>query len=177
MPYEVNLKLEHNESPAKVNMATGEICMLSTKKRFSNLKDDENIILPKGKFTKVFDVTRSFLLERLSKTEWWVLSIMIERALPGTNSMEPIDDDTSMRELERIFKTDRQVLKRALDKLFDIGAYANYSISESGERKKYWLLNPYVSFKGRKSNSDIMKIFDKTDIAVYYKNVCMGLKN
>ena len=44
MPYEVNLKLEHDESPAKVNMATGEVSLLSTKRRFSNLKEDESLI-------------------------------------------------------------------------------------------------------------------------------------
>ena len=175
--YSRTIKLEDNEIPAKINKETGEIIEEKQPRKYNRLKEGETMVLPEALFHKGFDFTNQFLMSKLNKTEWWILSVMISKAKPNTNSLEPLDDETSFRELELIFNTDRRILRAALKKLFDLGVYARFSVAEvNNPCQTYWILNPYISFKGRVTRTDIIRLFDNTIIALEYKKSTTGKK-
>ena len=71
--------------------------------------------------------------------------------------------------LEEYFGVSRKKLPGILKNLFDIGVFAKFEVANIDEPyKRYWILNPYVSFKGRLVNSEIAKLFYNTHVERAY---------
>jgi hypothetical protein len=87
----------------------------------------------------------------------------------NTNSLDPLDDEFSTYALEEFFKVDRRKIKKIFKKLFDMGVYGKFSVSEIDEPyKNYWILNPFISCKGKLIESDVVRLFYKTEITQYH---------
>lgn len=165
--YTRNLKLKDFEVPAKINKETGEIT--EVRNVFNAIGESKQVFGDKTLFRKTFEDVDKFLITNLSDTEYKVVMMMALMAAPSTNSLEPLDDTTSMRALEKHFNVDRRRIVKVLNKLFSLGVYAKFKIAEvNNPYKNYWILNPYISFKGKIIDSDIVKLFQNTVIAKHH---------
>ena len=170
MKRKVNYFLDDHEKPAKVDMETGE---------FKEVKERKNNI-PAGKqvfgkeeigWTKSFNASWEYLDEVLTDLEFRVVNRLCRMAKTNTNSLQPLDDETTTIELSNQFGIDRRKAKKMFDKLFDLGVYGKFSVKkEDIPYTKYWVLNPYLTFQGRLINSDIAELFKGTKLTnEYYK--------
>ena len=165
--YTRNLKLRDNEVPAKIDMETGEI--IEVRNIFNSIPDGKELWLKNEKFSKMFTYSWKFLVKTLSSDELKVLVLMSLAAQPSTNSMPPLNEEVSMLQMEEYFGVSRKKLPNIFKKLFDIGVFAKFEVATHEEHyKKYWILNPYISFRGRLISSDIAKLFYGTTIEKEY---------
>lgn len=166
--YFKEIGLKHHEVPAKVDLETGEVTTVESKKLPLNQ-------IPFGRletaWKKSFTPSWMFLELRCSELELKIVRLMVYISKPFTNSLEPLSDDMTIIEMAEFFKVDRRKLKKSLDKLFNMGVYGRFEVVDKNKGyTKYWLLNPYISFEGSLINSDIKSLFDGTEIALAYKS-------
>lgn len=164
--YEETIKLKHDELPAKVNAQTGEVKVIERPKN--------NI--PKGKtlfkqtdFAKVNTKTIKFLFDKCSKLEIAIILQMVGMADFNTNSLKPLSDEMSVRDLSKEFNISKNTVTQTFTNLFKLGVYAQFKISK-GDIKEYWILNPYVSFKGKLIEDALVANFKDTEIEKYFNN-------
>lgn len=168
--YTVDLQLNHNELPAKVNAETGEIKVISP--RPGNIPDDKQVFEPKGLFFKTYTKSWKFLKSQLTDFEFSVAFELALLAKANTNSLEPLSDDTTINQLVKQFDISRNKVTPLFNKLWKLGVYGKFEVYDKTKPyTKYWILNPYLSFNGKLINSDIAGLFKGTEIALnYYKN-------
>ena len=167
MSYERTIKLKDNEAPVILNKDTGEIKEIRT--IFNSMPEGKEHWMKNEKFVKMFSYSWKYLTMRLNSDELKVLVIMTLMVEPGTNALTPLNDEVSMLQLQSVFGIERRKMPNILKKLFDIGVYAKFEVSKITEGyKKYWILNPYVSFKGRLIDSEIIKLFYDTEVESAY---------
>lgn len=160
------VKLKDDEIAAKLNKRTGELTELE---QACKMIEGREVYNNPALYSKTFDDVNRFLLDNLNETEYKVVSIMCLMAEFGTNSLDPLDDDMSTYSLEHFFKIDRRKVKKIFSKLYDMGIYGKFSVSEIDEPyKNYWILNPFVSYKGKLIESDVVKLFYKTEITQFH---------
>ena len=165
--YTRSLKLKDNEIPAKINMETGEI--KEVRNIFNSIPEGKELWLKNEKFTKMFTYSWKFLVGNLKSDELKVLIVMSLMAQSGTNSMPPLNEDVPMMQMEEYFGVDRRKLPKIFKTLFEIGVFARFEVANEEELyKTYWILNPYISFKGRLISSDITRLFYGTKIEKEY---------
>jgi hypothetical protein len=165
--YKRTITLEDNQSPAKVNRETGEIEEL--RNIFNSIPDDKELWLKSHTFSKMFTHSWKFLAKKLNSDELKVLVIMVTMAKIGTNSMPPLNDSVSMSRLEEHFGVSRKKMPKILDNLYRIGCYGKFKVATVEEPyKQYWILNPYISFKGRLIPKDIARLFNGTMVEIEF---------
>lgn len=165
--YTRNLSFRDNEVPAKINLETGEL--IEIRNTFNSLPDGKEMWLKNEKFSKMFNYSWKYLVKTLGSDEIKVLVVMTLLAQPNTNSMPPLNEEVSMLQMEEYFNVSRKKLPQIFKNLFDIGVFAKFEVATEEEfYKKYWILNPYIAFKGRLINSDISKLFYGTRIEREY---------
>lgn len=158
--YSKTVKLNHNEIVARINVETGE---LKKETRPNNLPNDKEIL--SGAFRKNFDGPLNYLQDTLKPLELKVLLKLMLMAKMNTNSLEPLNDKTTIPQLVEYFGVSKNKIKPALDKLFSLGVYGKFDVvKEDLNYTKYWVLNPYLSFQGRLVYSDIANLFKGTKI-------------
>ena len=82
-----------------------------------------------------------------------------------TNSLEPLNDETTINQLASLFGISRNKVTPTLKKLFQLGVYAKFEVVKPDvPYTKYWILNPFLSFNGRTLDSDIANLFIGTVI-------------
>jgi len=173
--YKRTIMYQDYEKPAKLDMTTGEY--LEVRNLFSGLPEGKEQWLHNETFEKMFKYSWSFLVKKLTAVELQVLVIMTLMIETGTNALIPLNDELSMYKLQEFFGIDRKKIKVILKKLFDIGVYAKFEVSKRDEGyKKYWILNPYVSFNGKLISSDIPKLFYGTEVEIEYAKKYMSEK-
>lgn len=167
MPYTRTFKLKDNEIPAKIDLETGEI--IEVRNIFNNMPAGKEHWMQNEKFCKMFSYSWKYLTLKLNSDELKVLVIMTLMAQSGTNSLIPLNDEVSLVRLQEMFGIDRHRIQKILKKLFELGVYARFEVSKIDEPyKKYWILNPYVSFKGRLISSGIVELFYGTEVEAAY---------
>jgi hypothetical protein len=120
------------------------------------------------KFTKMFDGSQELLLELLSPQEYKVVGKMIFMAQQNTNSLKPLREDMSLRTLGSEFGVCDKTIKNVLEKLYNLGIYGKFEVSawdkatDMCEYRKYWVLNPWVAFKGQKMIEGLYGMFVET---------------
>ena len=161
--YEKTFNLKDDELPASINARTGEITEL--KRRQNNIPDNKEIFNP-GFFNKTFSKSWDYLLERLKPVELKIIVQMGQMARMNSNSLAPLNEDTKRTELSKTFNIDRNQVKRIFDKLFKMGIYAEFKFTtKNNQIKHYWVLNPYISFKGRTIDRGILDLFRESKFA------------
>lgn len=165
--YTRNLRLKDNEAPAKINLETGEI--IEVRNIFNSIPEGKELWLKNEKFSKMFSYSWGFLVRHLKSDELKVLVIMSLMAQPSTNSMPPLNEEVSMLQMEDYFGVDRRKLPKIFKTLFEVGVFARFEVANEDEHyKAYWILNPYISFKGKLISSDIAKLFYGTRVEKEY---------
>ena len=165
--YTRNLRLKDSEIPAKIDLETGEI--LEVRNIFNTIPEGKELWLKNEKFSKMFTYSWKYLVRSLKSDELKVLIVMSLMAQPSTNSMPPLNEEVSMLQMEEYFGVYRKKLPQIFKKLFEIGVFARFEVATEEEFcKRYWILNPYISFKGRLVSSEIAKLFYGTKVEKEY---------
>lgn len=164
--YSRQISLKHDEQPAKINTRTGEIVVI----------EDSDVSKTRNPEMETFNT--EFLFQRTNTEAWRLLRtqttdvefrIAFELALRAkafTNSLQPLDDSTTAKELAEEFNLDRNIVKKLFNKLFDLGVYGRFEVSEQNKAfKKYWVFNPYLAFNGRAIDVNTKNLFANTTYA------------
>lgn len=169
MSYDYTFKLRHDEVPFKLNKQTGEYEQLSTKP--SNNPDVST--LRHGSFAKRFSVSWRGLAMLTSKFEYAVAGYMSDKVKPITNSLDPMSDDMSLRELGHHLDISHTQVKGTLDKLFQLGVYGRFDVSIWKDvdfgHKKFWVFNPYLTYNGPVVDDRTRNLFSETIFAKLIK--------
>lgn len=167
--YSKTVKLKDNESLAKINQETGEVIVVGN--RANNIPDGKEVFEPNGRFQKSYTKTWEYLDKVLSPLEFKVTAKLCRMAQINTNSLEPLNDETTAVTLAQEFDLDHRKAKKLFRRLFELGVYAKFeAYKPSIKYTKYWLLNPYLSFNGKIINSDIRLLFVGTILEKVYNN-------
>lgn len=167
--YNKEIKLNDNELPAKINSETGEVTVIDTVSHKRN--PDAVVFEPQAKFSKHYDKSWQYLYYRTSPLEYKVATFIAMKAKPFTNSLEPLNDDTSVRELAAYCDISTGKVKPTFDKLFDLGVFGKFEVvDESKNHTRYWILNPYLSVHSKAVDKGIMILFQNTELANAFRS-------
>lgn len=157
--YKKEVSLYHNETLIAVDQETGEMRDVSTNRR-NNIPDDSMLFGDKAIFRKDYQNSWFFLKEVLTPIEYKAAHTLAMMAKANTNSLEPLSDESTLRELMSVLDMSINKVKPIMNKLFDLGVYGKFEVYKP-ERPytKNWIFNPYLSFAGRLIKSDIAKLF------------------
>ena len=159
--YTQEIKLKHNEIAATIDVETGEVKPIT--KRVNNIPDGKSK-LDYDNFSIINNNSIKELSSLLSNEELGIILKMIERADFNSNSLKPLSDETSIRCLGEYFNIGKNKVSAIFKKLFELGVYAHVRIHEE-KLSEYWILNPYISWKGRLKNDSIFIQFANTKVA------------
>lgn len=166
MSYKVEYVLDNNELPAKVDATTGETQILTKR---NNIPEGKEVFEPDGIFKKDYTKSWEFLDRVLTPLEFKVVAKLCRMARMNTNSLEPLNDDTTVNYIADYFSIGRNKVAPLFKKLFKLGVYAKFEAYKPDvPYTKYWILNPYLSFSGKIIHSDIAKLFVGTTIEMEY---------
>lgn len=161
--YEKKVRLNDNEQLYKVNHDTGEL--VEIKDRKNNIPTGKEKFIADELFAKSYDKAWVYMYDKLSAVEIKIALKMSTMTEFNTNSLNPLDDNTSMRGLAEFFNISINSVKKSFKNLMDIGVYASFRYSHYKRGiVTEWIFNPYISFRGKLIESDIKTLFDNTKI-------------
>lgn len=167
--YNTTIKLKDNERAAKVNIETGEVNVVSSKN--NNIPDGKERFESAANFHKLYPKSWKFLKARLTTLEFNVAFELALMAKANTNSLEPLNDETTVNQLVERFNIGRNKVTPLFNKLFRLGVYAKFEVYDvTKPYTKYWILNPYLMFTGKIIESDIANLFRGTEIAISFRD-------
>ena len=158
--YKKTINLSDKEQAAKVNLETGELTLI---KEFHNKLPEGKSVFELSEFAKLNINAIAVMKEILSKDECFIVLQMIQMTEFNTNSLKPLSDETTQKELSDLFGVGKNQVQKYIKHLFELGVFAQFKISKYG-LKEYWILNPYISFKGKTIEDSIFKNFSNTII-------------
>ena len=171
--YVVNISLLHNELPARVDIDTGEVTIATIP--VNNLPDDSEIFEKDALFQKSYTNSWRYLESILTNLEYCVANRLALMAKANTNSLEPLNDETTVETLVTVLKISKNNVSKVLKTLFNLGVYGKFEVSRTGAiYTKYWVFNPYLVFSGKVIKSDIIHLFKGTDIEKAFNNPDYG---
>lgn len=163
--YVAEIALQHNEVPASVNLETGEIKVKKPRGRpKGTLRDkDKQVWLPNSIFYKHYPKTWEWLEKQTTPIEFKCAVLLGIKAEAYTNSLKPLDDDSSYRFLSEQLGISLGLVEYTVKKLFTLGVFGRFEVYKPEKPfTKYWLFNPYLSFNGRVVDKDIAALFEGT---------------
>lgn len=165
--YKTTIRLNHNEIPAKINLETGEV----KPKKNNNIPEGYVLHAPGVPYDKIYTKSWRFLKTQLTQLEFSVAFELAMMAKAFTNSLEPLNDATTIPELVEKFQISKNKVRPVFQKLFKLGVYGKFEVYDRTKPyTKYWVLNPYLTFNGNVLSSDIARLFSGTDIALHFNN-------
>ena len=96
----------------------------------------------------------SLLVSQLDEKSFMVAYKLSLMAKKHTNSLEPLNDNTTALELSSVFSVDRRYVHKIINDLIEKGVIA--------KNKNYWCFNPYLLSNGGKIHKDIPNLFIDT---------------
>ncbi len=158
--YTKEVELQDNEIAARKDLETGEYTDLLTRR--NTVPIGKSLIQQKD-FTKLNRQVVPFLMEKLSNEELSIVFKMIYMAEYNSNSLEPLSNSTTLKELSEQFNVGKNQVSKYFNNLFELGVYAQFKIAKSG-LKEFWILSPYISFRGKTIEDSIFDNFRGTEI-------------
>ncbi len=166
--YSHTFDLLHNEAPAKINLETGEVKMLTKPMGKSN--PDKMKFEPNAQFSKTYTKSWKYLDKVLKPHEFKAAYRLACKAKAFTNSLEPLNDETVLSILVEELGISKNQVKPVLKHLFDLGVYGKFEVADSkNSYTRYWILNPYLSFNGTWIDKTIADLFKDTLIAKAFR--------
>lgn len=158
--YKETIKLEHNEVPAKLNLDTGEFLIAS---KAGKRGDDTLGANPIKKFSKRNEQAWEVLETQTSNLEYAVANKLTRYLKMHTNSLDPLNNSTTLTVLSEEFAVSRKSISGIFDKLFRLGVYGKFEVYEMNEKyKNYWIFNPYLTSNGKYTKRDVLALFQNT---------------
>lgn len=152
--------IEHNQSIALINEESGEVSQIKISKPRKN-KDLEPAPSLEV-FQKHYTNAWKLLITQLSDKEFIVAYKLGIMAKAYTNSIEPLNDDTTALELSSVLSVDRRYVHKITDKLFRLGVIAKFECYNGSIHSRYWIFNPFLMFNGKMIQKDIPNLFIDT---------------
>ena len=167
MSYYRTIKLNHNQIPAILDKETGEVKPLEGKSKKNGMAPFDLM----DSYHRMNSSAWELLATQTTKNEYAVAHRMAIMARQGNNSIVPLNDDSTNVELSQALSTDKETVRKYIDKLFKLGVIAKFEIYEhDAQYKKYWIFNPYLSFNGAYIHKDVSSLFANTTYAKISKN-------
>lgn len=162
--YTQNLKLKHNEVPAKIDMETGEVITIS--RRVNNLPEGKSKLDYDRFHIKNDNLSNLVRNGIITHEENSIISLMCSMAEMGTNALKPITDETSLLLLADEFSVNRNRIGKVIERLRTLGVFLQIRYFSHSQQKDvtYWVLNPNISWKGRLKDDSIFNHFHDTTI-------------
>lgn len=171
--YTVEVGLTHNESAATVDLETGEINIQSVK--VNNVPEDCIVFEPDAFGKKHYTTSWNYLKSETSNIEFAAAIRLSLMAKDNTNSLEPLDDNTTVENLVKVLGVSKNKVNSVLGKLFNLGVYGKFEVVDAEKGyTKYWLFNPFLSFSDKIIKSDIANLFKGTKVALAFYNPDYG---
>jgi len=162
--YKVEYNLEQDEVALKMNQRTGEVKKLAV--RPNNIPEGKEVFEKDGIFRKDYTNSWKFLRKQLTPIEYKAAHTLAIMAKANTNSLEPLNDDTTISELMEVLNVSKNKVKPIMNTLWDLGVYGRFEVKHVDKPyTKYWVFNPFLSFSGKLINSDIANLFRDTHCA------------
>lgn len=158
--YNKTIKLRNNEVAAKLNVETGELTTI--KNSVNNIPSGKSIFSTES-FSKLNCNAIPVLRKCFNAHEIAIIFQMIHMSEFHTNCLIPLSNSTTQKELAETFGVGKNQIQKYLTHLFNLGVFAQFKISKYG-LKEYWILNPYISFKGKVIEDSIFINFQNTEI-------------
>lgn len=156
--YKRNIGFNHDEAPARINLKDGTV----TQVKVQTFPEGQR--LHRGtKYSKVEDAAIAYLEKELTNVELAVVFKMIRCTEYATNSMKPLNNESTVRELSDQFGIGINSVAKVFKKLFDYGVYAQFKVAKE-DAKEFWIMNPYLCFKGRFIKDSLWENFKGTKI-------------
>ena len=160
--YKTTIELKHNKALYEVDEETGEMDKINTTPRPNNLNGRTR--LDYEDFGMINLQMLPVLKQFLTHTEISIVVTMIMRAEYETNSLAPLSSDMSKREIGEVFNISPTIVDKTFEKLFDLGVYAKLEIASS-KGKQFWILNPYIFWKGKWKKDSLFEHFYNVPIS------------
>ena len=116
---------------------------------------------------KRIDGTWAFLRKKCTPKELEVVNHLVDITNYKNNSLEPLNDETSLRSLSSQFNISTRDVKKVFNKLFKLGVYGKFEVYKEYHHK-YWVLNPYIAFSGRLVKNELVELFNGTELHKAY---------
>lgn len=168
--YTETVKFKHHQSPAIYDEITGEYKQLKAKNKLPEGKEKYQEKFMTDSFTKLNLRILPYLVEVFNSIEINMIVKMISLIDYNSNSIEKLNNDTSLRDLAKLFGVSRNRIKTYLDHLFRMGVYAQFKIHKD-KKEEYWILNPYLSWQGELIDSSLKANFKGTKIELYLREL------
>jgi hypothetical protein len=165
MAYKKEVKLKHNERlHSKVNIETGEEIILPNYQ--NNIPEGKSLLKYKRFHIKNDKLANLIQMGIITHEDNSLISMMSSMAEMGTNSLQPLNDETSILLLADYFSLTRNRIQTVLDKLRKLGVFLQIKYFSDSQKKEveFWVLNPHISHKGVLKNDSIYKHFKDTAI-------------
>jgi len=164
--YETTLKLMHEEIPAKINKSTGEVTEVN---RYVNNVPKTKSIFRQNDFSKVNNKAIKFLFDNCSKVEIAIVMQLVGLADYNSNSLKPLSDEVTVRDLADFFNISTKSVKSIFKHLYELGIYAQFKVCKD-DMKEFWILSPYMSFKGKLIDDALVANFKGTVLEKYFNS-------
>jgi hypothetical protein len=168
--YKESVQLKHHELPAKYNSITGEYKELKAKNKLPEGKEKYQEKFMTDSFSKLNLRILPYLIEVFNPIEIKMIVKMIELIDYNSNSLDPINNETSLRDLAKTFDVSRNRIKTYLEHLFKFGVYAQFKV-HTDTKKEFWILNPYIAWQGELIDSGLKANFKNTKIELYLRKL------
>jgi hypothetical protein len=165
MAYKKEVKLKHNERlHSKVNIETGEEIILPNYQ--NNIPEGQSLLKYRRFHIKNDNTYKLVKLGIITHEDNSLIDMMASMAEMGTNSLQPLNDETSVLLLADYFDVPRKRVIKSLDKLRKLGVFLQIKYFSDSQKKEveFWVLNPYISWKGILKKDSIFKHFSDTTI-------------
>jgi hypothetical protein len=165
--YNTTLNLKDSEVPAKLDKETGELIEVQDYNKINNVPDNK-FRIKYTKFSCVSTKAQEVCMDIFTNEELGVIYKMIAITDFNSNSLAPLNDDTSCRMLAEEFGINKNKVGVIFKKLFDWGVYAQMKIA-ADKTNEYWILNPYLAYKGKLVEDRLMIHFAQTKLSKLIK--------
>lgn len=157
-----DISLNDSEVLGKLDKVSGEF--IEIKIRHNNIPDGKHL----HKIDKFFKMNVAIITKLkhsglLTMEEIGIITYMSTMAEWNTNSLKPLNNDTSARMLADLFMINKNKVKHVLDRLFKLGVYMQIKIHKE-DLVDYWVLNPNISWKGTLAQDSLFYHFEGTII-------------
>lgn len=143
--YTQTIKLKDNELPAKINVETGEVKEVDHKK--NNIPEDKSKLNYEEFVIVNQKLYNALTILKLNDTEIKLVHHLIGISKFNSNSLEPLHDDLQVRYKGELLNIDKSNVNKITQRLFEIGVFLKIEVY-TNSLIKYWVLNPYISWKG-----------------------------
>lgn len=161
--YKKKLTFKNHEIPAKIDGETGEVTEMGGRPKGDPRNQTRvhfsNPAVFQRKYKKAWE-----LLDSLTNDSEYVVALKLsDLSKSFSASLEPLNDETSVREISRILKRDRRSVSKILKRLFDLGVYGKFAVTDANyDMQRYWMFNPYLSFNGTHIEESTLRLFENT---------------